>query len=205
VVEEIEEDSEDPYEVVLRIEAARKADKRIVEVHEWHEMLERPANLSEAKYATFLRYCIEFFIAANKLWRKDHKGEHKLVVLQSRRLFVLAAANNDVGHHGYFATNALISQRYWWSFMSNDIQWFIKTCRLCQLRKTQNVLIAPVVATPAPLFAKIYIDTMHLPPSSGYKYMVQGRCSLTHWAEFDMLRKENTKSIGEWLLKCFIY
>jgi len=35
--------------------------------------------------------------------------------------------------------------------------------------------------------------------------MVQGQCSLTHWAEFDMLRKENAKSIGEWLLKCFIY
>ncbi len=204
-VEEVEEDSNDPYEVVPRIEAARNADKRVVKVCKWHETLERPANLSESEYATFLRYCVEFFIASKKLWKKDHKGEHKLVVSPSRRLFILAAAHDDVGHHGYFATNALISQRYWWPFMSNDIQWFIKTCRLCQLRKTQNVLIPPVVATPAPLFAKIYIDTMHLPPSSGYKYIVQGRCSLTHWAEFDMLRKENAKSIGEWLLKCFIY
>src|SRR5882672_2961686 len=76
-------------------------------------------------------------------------------------------------------------------FMGNDIAWFIKTCNICQMRKTQNVLIPPTVASPAPLFSKIYIDTMHMPPSSGYKYIVQGRCSLVHWPEFDKLRKEN--------------
>jgi hypothetical protein len=89
--------------------------------------------------------------------------------------------------------------------MGNDIAWFVKTCRLCQLRKTQNVLIPPVVATPAPLFAKIYIDTMHMPPSNGFKYIVQGRCSLSHWPEFEMLRKENARALGEWLMKSFVY
>jgi hypothetical protein len=39
--------------------------------------------------------------------------------------------------------------------MGNDIAWFVKTCHICQTRKTQNVLIPPIVATPAPLFAKI--------------------------------------------------
>ena len=89
--------------------------------------------------------------------------------------------------------------------MGNDIAWFVKTCHICQTRKTQNVLIPPVVATPAPLFAKIYVDTMHLPPSSGFKFIVQGRCSVVHYPEFDMLRNENAKAIGEWLLKSFIY
>jgi len=46
---------------------------------------------------------------------------------------------------------------------------------------------------------------MHMPPSSGYKFIVQGRCSVVHWPEFDMLRNENARAIGEWLLKCFIY
>lgn len=89
--------------------------------------------------------------------------------------------------------------------MGNDIAWLIKTCHICQSRRTQNVLIPPTVATPAPLFAKIYVDTMHLPTSSGYKYIVQGRCSLVHWPEFEMLRNENARAIGEWLLKCVIY
>jgi hypothetical protein len=200
-----EEEEEETYAIVPRTEVAKKADERLEVVKEWHETLRRPEGMENVEYAKFMRYCTEFFIASDKLWRKDHRGEHKLVVAQSRRIFILNSAHNDVGHHGYFATNALISQRYWWPFMGNDIAWFVKTCRLCQLRKTQNVLIPPTVATPAPLFAKIYVDTMHLPPSNGYKYIVQGRCSLTHFAEFDMLRKENARAIGEWIMKDFIY
>src|SRR5258705_8855186 len=85
--------------------------------------------------------------------------------------------------------------------MRADIAWFIKTCRLCQLRQTRNVLIPPTVATPAPLFAKIYTDTMHLPKSGSFKYIVQGRCSLVHYVEFRMLRKETGQTIGDWLFE----
>lgn len=35
-------------------------------------------------------------------------------------------------------------------------------------------------AIPAPLFTKMYMDTMHLPRSAGLAYIVQGRCSLTY-------------------------
>ena len=195
----------DPYSVVPRSDQARKADDRLRMVQEWHKDLQRPSDMPDPEYETFIRYCTEFFIASDKLWRKDRKSEHKLVVAQDRRMFVMVSAHDDTGHHGYFATHALITQRYWWPFMNNDIAWFVKTCNVCQLRKTQNVLIPPVVATPAPLFAKIYVDTMHLPASGGFKYIVQGRCSLVHWPEFDMLRSENARTIGEWLLRCFIY
>ena len=89
--------------------------------------------------------------------------------------------------------------------MSQDIAWFILTCRLCQLRKTQQVVIPPTVATPAPLFAKVYVDTMHLTPSSGYKYIVQGRCSLSHWPEWEMLQKESAKTLAHFILHNIIY
>ena len=89
--------------------------------------------------------------------------------------------------------------------MSQDIGWFVQTCHLCQIRKTQHVAIPPSVATPAPLFAKVYMDTMHLTPSAGYKYIVQGRCSLTHWPEWEMLRKETAKSLATFILNNIIY
>ena len=54
---------------------------------------------------------------------------------------------------------------------------------------------------PAPLFSKVYIDTMHLPASRGYKYIVQARCSLTHYPEFRMLRSENASGIGDFILE----
>ena len=44
------------------------------------------------------------------------------------------------------------------------------------------------------------MDTMHLTPSSGYKYIIQGRCSLTHWPEWKMLCKESAKSLATFIL-----
>ena len=127
------------------------------------------------------------------------------MVAQDRRLYILSAAHDDAGHHGHFATHAHIALRYWWPFMGNNINWFVRTCHLCQTRKTQKVLIPPIVATPALLFTKIYVDTMHMPTSNSYKFIVQGRCSVVHWPEFNMLKNENAQAISEWLLKCFIY
>ena len=40
---------------------------------------------------------------------------------------------------------------------------------------------------------------MHLPPLGSYKYIVQGRCSLTYYPEFRMLRSETAKTIGDWI------
>src|SRR5262245_4684882 len=42
---------------------------------------------------------------------------------------------------------------------------------------------------------------MHMPISGGFKYIVQGCCSLTGWPEFHKLCKENAKSIGDWIFE----
>jgi hypothetical protein len=51
------------------------------------------------------------------------------------------------------------------------------------------------------LFTKMYMDTMHLPRSGSYAYIVQGHCSLTGYPEFRMLRKEPVQSIGDWIFQ----
>ena len=197
------------YADVPRSELAIATDTKLGVVKKWHQTLEWPldmAALTDSEYKSFMRYCTEFFVSEEgKVWRKDAKGNHKVVVAEDRRLFLIASAHDDVGHHGFYATNALLAERYWWPQMAHDIAWFVRTCHLCQLRKTQHVLIPPTVATPAPLFSKVYMDTMHLTPSSGYKYIVQGRCSLTHWPEWEMLRTETAKSLARFILNNIIY
>ncbi len=44
--------------------------------------------------------------------------------------------------------------------------------------------IPPTVAIPAPLFSKMYMDTIMMPVSGQFRYVVQGRCSLSHYPEF---------------------
>jgi hypothetical protein len=194
-----------PYNIIPRSKTAVAADEKIDKVAKWLETLERPQAMNDTEYKTFMRYCTEFFFLDGRLWRKDVKKQHKIVISRERRLFLITSAHDDVGHRGFFATNSLLTERYWWPMMAHDIAWFIQTCRLCQLRKTQQVSIPPVVAMPAPLFAKVYMDTMHLTPSAGYKYIVQARCSLTHWPEWDMLRKESAKSLATFILHNIIY
>ena len=197
-------DHSTPYSIIPRSEKSKAADLKLEKVQNWLETLERPDSHSDAEFKSFMRYCIEFFVLDGRLWRKDTKGHHKVVVAQERRLFLISSAHNDVGHHGVYATNALLAERYWWPAMGQDIAWFVLTCHHCQLRQLQQISIPPVVAVPAPLFSKVYIDTMHLPPSSGFKYIVQGRCSLTHWPEWEMLRKETSKSLAMFILRDII-
>jgi len=194
-----------PYSIIPRSEFAIATDLKLGSVQHWLKTLERPPSLSDAEYKSFMRYCTDFFVAQDRLWRRDAKGHHKAVIPQHRRLFLISSAHNDVGHHGFYATNALLSERYWWPQMAQDIAWFILTCHTCQILKTQQVALPSTVASPAPLFSKVYMDTMHLTTSGGYKYIVQGRCSLTHWPEWEKLRKETSKTLALFILHQIIY
>ena len=169
--------------------------------HDWLVTLERPDNVNNHEYALVMRYASTFFTMGSALWKRDPQGEHKRVIYHSSRIEALIAAHNDTGHRGFYTTNALLTQRFWWPYMGHDIAWWIKTCHLCQVQQTRQIAIPPVVATPAPLFAKMYMDTMHLPRSNGFMYIVQGRCSLTHYPEFRLLHKEMAQALGDWIFQ----
>ena len=46
---------------------------------------------------------------------------------------------------------------------------------------------------------------MHMLSLSGYKYTVQGHCSLIDWPEWAMLAKENAVALEKWILHDIIY
>jgi hypothetical protein len=184
-----------------RSEGAIKDEERLEKVKKWLGDLVRPDNMKDSDYATFMRYAMEFFLDGDRLWKKHAQGEHKLVIPESRRFAVLQAVHENIGHKRFYATRAAILQRFWWPHIHQDIIWFVRTCHICQIQQTRKVLIPPTVATPAPLFSKIYVDTMHMPQSNKKRYIVQGRCSLIHYPEFRALASENGKAIGDWIFE----
>ena len=189
------------HDDVSWLDAAKADDEKLLKVQPWLETLTRPPDMDDMDFARFMCYAIRFFVQAGKLWKKDEHGHHKLVASPTSRLAILHAAHDDVAHKGFYMTHALIFERFWWPTMRSDIAWFICTCYLCQLRQMRNMLIPPVVTTPAPLFSKVYIDTMHLPKSNGYKYLVQGHCSLCHYPEFHKLCTETMMALSEWIFE----
>lgn len=187
------------YATIPRSDGAKREDSRLQLVIQFHDDLTRPPGMTDAEYERFTRYSMRFFVCETKLWRRSSQGAHKLVIPAERRIGIMEECHDDVGHKGFFATRALIMERFWWPHLHEDIQWFVKTCHYCQQRQLRQIRIPPVVATPAPLFAKAYVDTMHMPPSSGFRYIVQARCSLTHYPEYKALRTETAKTLGDWI------
>jgi hypothetical protein len=199
-----QDDPDKDYSKVPRSDSARADDRKLVHVADWlkNPVRKRPTETGkEDKWSAFLKYCTEFFVAEAKLWRKDSQGAHRLVVFPERRLAILQGAHDAIGHKGFYATKTVITDRFWWPYMLADIAWYVRTCHICQERQLRQILIPPTVAIPAPVFGKIYVDTMHLPASRSFKYLVQGRCSLTHYPEFRMMRTENAQTIGDWLFE----
>ena len=104
-------------------------------------------------------------------------------------------------HKGFYVTHEIIKIHYWWPDMKADIAWYVQTCHLCQVRQTRQIYLPSMVAVPMPLFLKMYMDTMIKPMSGQYKYIVQGRCSVSHYPEFRCLWKETARTIGEWIFE----
>jgi hypothetical protein len=192
---------EPDYDVIPRSAAAFKADRKLEMAHDWLTFLERPEGLSDQDYEALVHFTSRFFLDDYILWKHNPQGAHQRVLYRHRRIEAIKAAHDDAGHRSFYVMQALLHERYWWPLMGNDIAWYVKTCHICQTCQTRQVLIPPVVATPAPLFAKMYMDTMHLPCSGGYSYIVQGRCSLTGYPEFRMLRKETAQALGDWIFQ----
>jgi hypothetical protein len=192
------------YEDVTRSQAAIREDELLLLVATFLTSLERPQAIADDKFPHFVRFCMRFFVADDRLWRRDRHGAHKLVLNKDRRLAALRSCHDEMGHKGFFATRALLLERFWWPHIQEDIKWYVRSCHLCQERQLRLVRIPPVVAQPAPLFSKVYIDTMHLPPSNKFKYLIQGRCSLCTYPEFRALRRETAQAVADWIFEDII-
>ena len=163
--------------------------------------MEWPNGIDDHEFLLVIQYASGFFVNKSILWKCDLQGAHKQVLYGSQWINVVVATHNDTGHCGFYMTHALIVEWYWWPFMSHDIALFVQTCHICQVRQTWQIFIPSIITTPAPLFTKMYMDTMHLPWSGRFSYIVQGQCSLSHYLEFCMLRKETAQMIRDWIFQ----
>jgi hypothetical protein len=92
---------------------AKVDDSRLLKVFQWLQDLNRPDSLSDTEYATFVWYCMDFFVDDNWLWHKDSYGAHKLVIPPGRRLSIIRTTHDSLGHKAFYATKAHISQCFW--------------------------------------------------------------------------------------------
>jgi len=156
-------------------------------------------NTKELK--VLIRKASGFFVVDGWLWKKDPRMRHKLVVEEGKQLGILRQVHNELGHKGIFTTHTHILEHFWWPYFDNDVRWYLKTCHECQVQSTQHLYIPPTIPTPLSLFRKVYINTMLMPRSNGFRYIVHGCCSLSSYPEWRMLPHENSCTLGSFVFE----
>jgi hypothetical protein len=180
---------------------ARKAEEHLARVTHYLRTRQLPPGLDSKAAAQLLRTAARFFLLNDRLWRRQSNGQHQLYIPPHQRLPLVRDAHDNLGHKGLYSTRRTLLDRFWWPSLEQDIKWYIDTCHQCQLRQTTKIRIPPTVAIPAPLFRKAYIDTMFMPLASGFRYIVQARCSLTAWPEWRALRSETGCTLGSFIFE----
>lgn len=185
-----------------RDEKAIAADTRVAMVENYLRHPLDTVPVEKKLQPGFFRYTTEFFLWDDRLWRRGAQGEHQLVITDPlRRASLLQQAHDSMGHKGRFTTRKQLLLRFWWPHLDTDVAWFDETCLDCQRRRTHHVMMPPTVAYPAPLFRKVYVDTMLMPLANKLKFIVHGRCSLTGWPEWRAISSDNKDQIGRFLFE----
>ena len=153
----------------------------------------------------------DFFIAGGKLYKKHKENKHRRVLLVGKRLPVVTIVHDKHGHKGQYSVRQLVGKRFWWPGMEDDMNWFVKTCILCQKRQKIIIHKEPTI-TPTPgIFETAFVDTFRMPKSGGknpkikkydgYNAVTVARCGLSGWPEARALINENADTLGDWLFE----
>ena len=180
---------------------ANKADKEIEQIRQYLLSRRAPSDLPPDVLTRFTSRAHHFLIAGGRLWWKQHGGRHQLYASPSARYALVRDAHDKLGHKGFYSTCRALLDRFWWPALETNVKWYVQTCHQCQIRQTTKVRLPPTVDDPAPLFHKLHIDTMYMPPVQGFRYIIQARCSLTAWPEWHALRLENGRTIAAFIFE----
>ena len=193
-----------PYDEIHRSQEAIDQDEGIPKIIDWlvnsdSDVLKL---MTASEKSKFIRRAAKFFVDnEGRLYRKslDGSSHHRLFVPKEKRMWMLVASHDNLGHKGMFATKALIEKRFWWPHLEEDVDWFVKSCKPCQERKLELLRIPPVLTHTPSLFQKIHIDVIKMTPASrGCKNIVHGRCALSNWSEARGIANENARQLAEW-------
>ena len=190
-----------PNTPIPRSDRAKAKDTELKKIMEFLMNPLQRDRMEAEELKVLIRKTSGFFIADGRLWKKDSRAKHKLVINEEKQLDLLRQAHDDLGHKGVFTTRTRILERFWWPYFDDDICRYLKTCYKCQVWSTQHLYIPPMVPVLLSLFRKVYIDTMFMLKSNGYHYIIHACYSLSLYPEWHMLCYENSCTIGSFVFK----
>jgi hypothetical protein len=111
------------------------------------------------------------------------------------------------GHLGIDNTIERIKKNLYWPKMNEDIENYVRTCTICQKRKTgrDQVQLTPIIREPKP-FKHIGIDIMGPLPTTirGKRYIVLAIDIFTKWIEAKAIEEADAQTISAFIYEDII-
>ena len=160
--------------------------------------LETPVFETPQKKRRFLAKANEFFLKNKKLYKRNGNQPPILVVFEpDKKSSILTQAHENLGHRGITTVFKLLCNRFFWPHMCADIHHHVRSCHECQIRSLKRVEVPLTISKPSTLFAKIYIDIMHMPEVNKFKYIVAAKDDLSGTCEAKALRSATSKELAK--------
>jgi hypothetical protein len=152
---------------------------------------------------SFKKMAGNYFYYQDTLWRRASHNQlpRKVIKNEDERARLCKAAHDDSGHRGRDPTLRKLSDRFFWPNMLVYVARYCRTCHECQRRSSSRpkLMLSPTYVHT--ILRKFNMDTIHMPPSSGYKFIVDLRDDLSGWLEAKMLSKATSKNIAKFLFE----
>ena len=109
----------------------------------------------------------------------------------------LFLALHNVSHPGVRGSQRLVSARFVWPGLSQDVGLWARSCLQCQRSKVQTHVktSVPAILVPSRRFSHVHIDIVGpLPSSQGYSYLLTMIDRTTRWPEAVSLSSISTEA-----------
>ena len=132
--------------------------------------------------------------------------EHVLVLPQKHRKTVMEVAHDSLQHMGARRVKALISQRFSWPGLGQEVIQYIKSCDICQrcskVQRKVPMVERKVMAEP---FESMAVDIVgpFTPGKGGYKYLLTCICMASKWPEALPLKSVTANAVALGLIEIF--
>jgi hypothetical protein len=162
---------------------------------------ESPFNVKNIR--SFIQTTRRYFIHENTLWRRGSHNQlpRKVIKNETDRNRLCKAAHDESGHRGRDPTLKKLSDRFFWPNMLTYVARYCRTCHECQRRSSTRPKITLSPTYVNTILRKFNMDTVHMPSSGGFKYIVDLRDDLSGWLEAKMLRSATSKNVAKFLFE----